>query len=302
LEVADSLDAFIDGATTTEYRAGNTVFPVVVRGVELERGSLVAMLGLGIYSKTNEKNVPLDQIANFYGLGEVNQIHRYNQERTITVSAKHQSLTATDMLERLLPILNGIDFPPGHYWELGGELERSADAQAKLAFWFAPCFLLIIALLIWQFNSFRRAGIILITIPLILIGAVVGMLVMRADFGFMVILGLLSLAGVIINNGIVLIDKIEANRSEGIDDYNAVVMAGISRLRPIVMSVTTTVLGLLPLIISRDPLFYGLASVMAWGLAIGTIFTLILVPALYTLFMRVRIPPRNETRMAATQA
>jgi multidrug efflux pump subunit AcrB len=301
-EVADSLDAFIDGSTTTEYRAGDVVFPVVVRGVEQERKNLISVPGLGVYSSTGHNNVPLSQIANLYGMGEVNQIHRYNQERTITVSAKHQNVPAGEMYARLLPILNEMDFPPGHYWELGGELEDSAEAQAKLIYWFPACFLLIIALLIWQFNSFRRAGIILITIPLILIGAVIGMLVMRADFGFMVILGLLSLAGVIINNGIVLIDKIEVNRSEGKNDYDAVVSGAISRLRPIFMSVTTTVLGLLPLILSRDPLFYGLASVMAWGLAVGTVFTLILVPTLYTLFMRVQIPGRTAAPLAAETA
>ena len=301
-EVADSLDAFIDGATTTEYRAGDTVFPVVIRGVERERENVVAIPGLGVYSQNTQNNVPLSQIANLYGLGEVNQIHRYNQERTIKVSAKHQTLPAGELVARLMPTLEEMEFPPGHYWEMGGELEKSAEAQEKLRQWFPPCFMLIIALLIWQFNSFRRAGIILITIPLILIGAVVGMLVMRADFGFMVILGLLSLAGVIINNGIVLIDKIETNRSQGDNDYDAVVSAAISRLRPILMSVTTTVLGLLPLIISQDPLFYGLASVMAWGLAVGTVFTLILVPTLYTLFMGVQIPGKTTAPVAAATA
>ena len=149
---------------------------------------------------------------------------------------------------------------------------------------------LIIGLLIGQFNSFRRAGIILITIPLIFIGAVAGMLIMRADFGFMVILGFLSLAGTIVNNGIILIDKIEVNRAEGTHDYDAIVSAAISRLRPILMSVCTTVLGLMPLIVFQDPLFYGLACVMAWGLAIGTLFTLIVVPVLYSLFFRVEKP------------
>ena len=292
-EVADSLDAFIDGSATTEYRAGDTVFPLVVRGVEQERENLVSVPGLGVYSRTSQNNVPLSQIADLYGMGEVNQIHRYNQQRTITVSAKHQTLPAGEVYAQLLPVLDEMDFPPGHYWQLGGELEDSADAQSKLAAWFPPCFLLIIALLIWQFNSFRRAAIIIITIPLILIGAVVGMLVMRADFGFMVILGLLSLAGTIINNGIVLIDRIETNREGNSDDYEAVVTAGISRLRPILMSMTTTVLGLLPLILSQDPLFYGLACVMAWGLAIGTVFTLLVVPTLYTLFFRVAIPSRG---------
>ncbi len=297
-EVSDSLDAFIDGSTTTEYRAGDTVIPVVVRGIKSERENLVSVPGLGVYSNSSQNNVPLSQIASLYGRGEVNQIHRYNQERTITVSARHQILPAGEMLQRLQPTLDGLEFPPGHSWEIGGELEDSVDAQTKLMAWFPPCFLLIVALLIWQFNSFRRAGIILITIPLILIGAVVGLLVMRADFGFMVILGLLSLAGTIINNGIVLIDRIETNRSEGTHDYEAVVSAAVSRFRPIMMSMTTTVLGLLPLIISHDPLFYGLASVMAWGLAIGTVFTLVVVPTLYTLFFRISIPARPRISAA----
>ncbi len=297
-EVTDSLDAFIDGSATTEYRAGETVFPVVIRGVESERENLISVPSLGVYSSSSQDNVPLIQIANVYGVGEVNQIHRYNQERTITVSAKHQTLPAMELLAQLRPTLEELNFPPGHYWEVGGELEDSRDAQRHLAFWFPPCFMLIIGLLIWQFNSFRRAGIILITIPLILIGAIVGLIVMRADFGFMVILGLLSLAGTIINNGIVLIDKIETNRAEGSSDYDAVVSAGVSRLRPILMSVSTTVLGLLPLIVSLDPLFYGLASVMAWGLAIGTVFTLVVVPTLYTLFFRVRIPSARMTEGA----
>ncbi len=294
-EVADSLDAFIDGSSITDFRAGDTVVPVVARGVEKERSDLAYIPGLGVYSQTNRNNVPLSQITRIYGMGEINQIHRYNQERTITVSAKHQILGANALLEGLRPTLDGLDLPPGHRWTMGGELEDSAEAQQNLLAWFPACFLLIIALLVWQFNSFRRAGIILITIPLIIIGAVVGMLVMRADFGFMVILGLLSLMGTIINNGIVLIDKIESNRAEGMGDYEAVVSAAVSRFRPILMSMTTTVLGLLPLIVSRDPLFYGLASVMAWGLAIGTFFTLGLVPVLYTLFFRVRIPDPTET-------
>jgi len=291
-EVADSLDAFIVGSTITDFRAGETVVPVVVRGLEKERTDLSFLSGLGVYSKSNRNNVPLSQIADIHAVGEVNQIHRHNQERTVTIAAKHSTMPATELFLALKPTLEGLELPAGHWWEIGGELEDSADAQKLLFAWFPPCFLLIIALLVWQFNSFRRAGIILFTIPLIMIGAVVGLIVMRADFGFMVILGLLSLMGTIINNGIVLIDKIEVNRSEGQTDYDAVIGAAISRFRPILMSMTTTVLGLLPLILSRDPLFYGLASVMAWGLAIGTVFTLGVVPLLYTLFFKVPIPRR----------
>ena len=148
-------------------------------------------------------------------------------------------------------------------------------------------------LLIWQFNSFRRAAIILLTMPLVLVGAVVGLAVMGADFGFMVLLGLLALAGSIVNNGIVMIDKIEENIGEGQEPYDAIVNSAISRFRPILLSVSTTMLGFLPLIINNDPLFYGMACVMFFGLGIGSVFTLNYVPALYALFFKVKAPGKE---------
>ncbi|MDH4010291.1 MAG: efflux RND transporter permease subunit, partial [Desulfobacterales bacterium] len=101
---------------------------------------------------------------------------------------------------------------------------------------------------------------------------------------------LLSLAGVIINNGIVLIDKIDSERAAGREPYDAVVMAAVSRFRPIVMTTITTILGVMPLIISRDPLFYSLAIILGFGLAAGTVLTLAVAPVIYTLFFRVRVP------------
>jgi multidrug efflux pump subunit AcrB len=155
-----------------------------------------------------------------------------------------------------------------------------------------PCFGGIIFLLVWQFNSIRRAAIIILTMPLVIVGSVVGLLAMQADFGFMVILGLLALAGSIVNNGIVMIDKIEENRRDGQTPYDAVINSAVSRFRPILLSVSTTMLGFSPLIINHDPLFYGMASVMFFGLGIGSLFTLNYVPALYSVFFRVKVPDR----------
>jgi multidrug efflux pump subunit AcrB len=153
-----------------------------------------------------------------------------------------------------------------------------------------PCFGGIVFLLVWQFNSIRRAGIIILTMPLVIVGSVVGLLTMQADFGFMVILGLLALAGSIVNNGIVMIDKIEENRRDGQTPYDAVINSAVSRFRPILLSVSTTMLGFSPLIINNDPLFYGMACIMFFGLGIGSLFTLNYVPALYSIFFRVKIP------------
>ncbi len=286
--VANSLDFFIDGDTTTNFYHGNVEIPIVGRGVKIERDSPESLRTLGIRTASGD-SVPMNQVADVYILGELNRIMRFNQERTITVSAKNQVLKASEIFAALKPTLDGMKFPRNHYWEVGGELEDSARAQRNLAKWLFPCFGGIVFLLVWQFNSIRRAAIIILTMPLVLVGAVVGLLVMQADFGFMVILGLLALAGSIVNNGIVMIDKIEENRREGQAPYDAVVNSAVSRFRPILLSVSTTMLGFSPLIINRDPLFYGMACVMFFGLGIGSAFTLNYVPALYSIFFRVRI-------------
>ena len=145
-------------------------------------------------------------------------------------------------------------------------------------------------LLVGQFNSFRRPLIIILTIPLSFIGAVWGLFISGSELGFMVSLGLYSLAGIIINNGIVLIDRIDIERNSGKETYEAIVSACVARLRPISMSTITTILGLLTLIIPHDPLFYGLSNAIAYGLAVGTVLTLAVVPALYAIFFRAKKP------------
>jgi len=288
-DVADTLEFFVDGSTATDYHQGNVDIPIVGRGVMAERESPDSLRTLGIRSATGG-SVPLNQVADVYTVGELDRIMRYNQQRTITVSAKNQVLKATEIFAGVKPTLDGMNFPKNHFWEVGGELEDAARAMKNLVKWMLPCFGGIIFLLVWQFNSIRRAAIIIMTMPLVIVGSVVGLLVMQADFGFMVILGLLALAGSIVNNGIVMIDKIEENRRDGQAPYDAIVNSAVSRFRPILLSVSTTMLGFSPLIINHDPLFYGMACIMFFGLGIGSLFTLNYVPALYSVFFRVKIP------------
>ena len=292
-DVAESLDIFFDGGAITDFHQDNVEVPIIGRGIKSERETLSNLDTINIYSPSKGIYVPLNQIADIDAKGELNRIVRYNQERTITVSAKNQVLKAAELFDRLKPTLDQMEFPKNHHWEIGGELEDSAEAQHHLAKWLPICLGAIMMLLVWQFNSFRRAAIIMFTMPLVLVGAVVGLLTMHADFGFMVILGLLALAGSIVNNGIVMIDKIEENRRNGQTPYDAVVNSAVSRFRPILLSVSTTMLGFTPLIINRDPLFYGMACVMFFGLGIGSMFTLNYVPALYTLFFRIKAPVKK---------
>ncbi len=300
-EVAIALNAFLTGSSITDYREGDTVIPVVLRGNEDERADIYNIRNINVFSASTGKSVPLDQIADFNGQWEFSRIKRRDQERAITVSAKHQFLKAGQLIEQLQPALDTLDLPPGTWWEMGGEIENSEKAQAYLFKYMPVCFAAIIVLLVWQFNSFRRMAIIMMTIPLTFMGVAVGLLLMQATFGFMVILGLLSLAGIIINNGIVLIDRIDIEIAEGKTPYDAIIGAAVARFRPILMTTLTTILGLLPLIISKDPLFYGMACAIAFGLAVGTVLTLVIVPIFYSLLFRVTPPPSGPEQAVAEE-
>ncbi len=292
-DVAKALKDFMDGTMLTGYREGDTIIPIVTLGTDEERARISNLSEITVFSASTGNSVSLGQVAEFVGLGQYSRIKRRNQIRTITVQAKHPELKAAQIHERMQPILHQLEstLPAGYFIELGGELEGSSWAQKHLATWMPMAFALIFALIVWQFNSIRRAAVIMLTIPLIIVGATIGLLAMNAVFGFMTILGFLALAGIIINNGIVMIDRIEEQRQAGTDPFEAVIYSALSRLRPILLSVFTTVLGLLPLIVYRDILFYGMASMMAFALLVGTVLTLFVVPILYTAFLQIR-PPR----------
>jgi multidrug efflux pump len=284
-DIASSLNAFVSGGAITDYREGDAVIPIVLRGTQEERDQLASLFGINVYSGATGASVPLSQIADIRGVWEPYRIDRRNLQRTVTVSAKHLRLKARQLANEVMPAVQTLDLPAGYHWEMGGELESAEQAQERLFANFPLAGFLIVLLLVWQFNSFRRAGIILLTIPMAFVGAIVGLLVTGAPFGFMSLLGLLSLAGIITNNGIIMIDSIETNRRAGAGIYDAIVSAALSRFRPILMTTITTIPGLLPLIVWKDPLFYSMAIVISFGAAVGTILTLGVVPVMYSLLL-----------------
>jgi len=299
-DVARSMTGYFSGRVVSEFREGDDIFPIVARGTDAERTDLGRVETLTVHAQGSEASAPLVQVADLGLRNDFSRIQRENMERTVTVEARNTIMTAEDMVPLIMPALDALraDLAPGHSIELDGVVAESAEGRAALAANVPLCVGAILVLLVAQFNSFRRPAIIVLTIPLVLIGAVVGIYVMGADFGFMPILGLYALAGIIINNAIVLIDRIDIQRRSGTDDAEAIVVASVRRLRPIVMTTVTTILGLMPLIVFRDALFYGMASVMAFGLAIGTVLTLGVVPVLYSLFLTGR--PKTEPQPAAS--
>ncbi|OUR71874.1 hypothetical protein A9Q78_08660 [Methylophaga sp. 41_12_T18] len=287
-KISNSLNSYFSGSVISEFREGDKIIPIVIKGEMAEGNSLTDLLNLNIYSDSYDTWVPLTELIEIKGDWQAGRIKRRDQRRTMTVIAKHEYQSASYVLQQIQPVIDKLNESDQYSLEIAGEIESQGEANEKLFANFPYAFALIVLLLIWQFNSFRKTAVILLTIPLVVVGATLGLIVMDAMFGFMVILGFFSLAGIIINNGIVLIDQIMQEEEKTNDRYQALLEACRSRLRPILITTLTTVLGLVPLILSQDPLFYGMASAMAFGLAVGSMMTLGFVPALYALFYGIK--------------
>ena len=290
-DVATALEAAFAGVVISDYREGDKTIPIVFRGEDSLRFSLSGLQRVQVYAPSSESFVVLGQVATVTGEWRFGRIKRLDQQRTLIVEARNPGLEVPKLLAAMTPTLDALDLPAGYRLEIGGEIADQGEANENL-FGLLPIALAgIVVLLVGQFNSFRKGGVILATIPLILIGGTLGLIVMNAPYGFMVLLGFFSLAGILINNGIVLIDRIEIEEKAGRAPLDAVVTACLARLRPILMTTLTTVLGLVPLILFGGALFYGMASVIAFGLVVATLLTLGFVPALYTILFR--IPTRD---------
>ncbi|ATD01382.1 efflux RND transporter permease subunit [Pseudoalteromonas spongiae] len=289
-EIAQALESYFSGGVITNFRDQDEIIPIVLRAGENERNSLDRLRTLNIYSEKSGRAVPLFQVADFEPINQFSIIHHEDMFRTISIEARNTKLSAEDfkaLVDEQIQLLKH-DLPVNHTIEYDGVIKESKAGQKALSANMPMVLGFIIILLVAQFNSFRKAMVISLTIPLSFIGAVIGLLLMQAPFGFMVTLGLYSLAGIIINNAIVLIDRIAIEQAEGKSEYQAIIDACLTRLRPIAMTTITTMMGLLPLIIGKDPLFYGMACVIAFGLGVGTVLTLGVVPALYAGFYRVK--------------
>ncbi|MGO2132632.1 MAG: efflux RND transporter permease subunit [Halomonas sp.] len=290
-DIARSLSGAIDGYHLSQFREGDKIIPVVMRYADADRTSVERLKSLTVYPLGSPgAGVPLAQVASVELASGFYRIDREDMVRTLTVSGRNHHLTAEDMVAKVSPALDALEkqLPPGHWIEFDGVVKESAEGQAALQANLPLCIGLIFVLLVAQFNSYKRPLLIVATIPLVIVGVAIGLLVARADFGFTVLLGIYSLAGIIINNAIVLIDRIDIERRESPgNDLDAIIRACARRLRPILMSAITTILGFMPLIIGHDPMFYGMAAAMAGGLAVGTIMSLGVVPVLYSYFFAI---------------
>lgn len=282
-EITQLLNTYFSGTAVSIYREGDNLIPIVLRATAHTSESLE-----GLTSATFAKNgalIPLAQIARLKPGFDVARIRRKNQERTITVTARSASLTAGQLLDSIRPALQSLDFSGGYHIDIAGEIQKSAETNQKLVAGFPAALGVMILAIILQFNSFRRTLLTFITIPLILIGIPFGLLATGQPLSFFGTLGIISLSGIIINNAIVLIDQIDIER-EKLDLRSAIVAASGKRLRPILLTSATTVLGLAPMAIAGGALWQPMAVLMMSGLAIASLLTLFFVPAGYFLLFR----------------
>jgi multidrug efflux pump subunit AcrB len=290
-DVAVSLQSMLSGIESTQYREESDTIPVTLRSVAADRQDIGKIETLNVSSQTTGSPVPLKQVADVRVEWEPSEVRRRNRLKTVTVeSGLIPGLTATEVNRQLIPWMEEQQaaWPRGYFHELGGEIETSGEANASIQAELPVAGLIIVLLLVGQFNSLRRPLIIMATIPLGIIGVNFGLLLTGQFFGFMTLLGIVSLAGVVINNAIVLIDRIRIEIEEnGHAPPRAIIEAAQRRLRPILLTTMTTIGGLVPLYMGGGPMWEPMAVAIMFGLLFATALTLGFVPILYSIFFRV---------------
>lgn len=290
-EVAAAIKMATVGIPIGAYKEGDESLPILLRAPEAERSDPDSLLSAWFWSSRLNQPIPLVQVLDrFETVSEEARLQRRNRSLCITVKCNTSGETAATAFKRLEPRLMEAmaSLPEGYRAEWGGEHESSGNANSGLASKIPPVLLLMLLIVVSLFNSIRQPVVIFMTVPLALIGVTVGLLSFNQPFGFMALLGMLSLVGMQIKNAIVLIDEINAQQTLGVDPFNAVVNAGVTRLRPVALAALTTVLGMLPLI--TDAFYAAMAVTIMCGLTFATVLTMVVIPINYALVYRIPNP------------
>lgn len=285
-DVAGALQSVLGGDAVSQFREEDRSLPILWRA-DLATRSKPETLAAILVRNDRGALVPLGAIARIDWLPEPGLIQRRNLVRTISVIARHPDLSADSLAQRVAPTLDQQVLPAGYQVAIGGEIEEANDANRAIYGYLPLAGLMLAGVFVWQFNSLRKLVIITASVPFCFIGVVGAMFLLQGKFDFMASLGLLALAGIIVSNAVLLLERIEEERAEGKPAEEAVVLACLKRLRPILMTKLVCILGLLPLYLFGGALWENLAVTIIGGLAVGTLITLGLVPALYRwLFLR----------------
>jgi multidrug efflux pump subunit AcrB len=306
VEVAQALETGFEGRVVGFYRepgsAGSGVFPletrllpIVARPPLAERSDVDAINSMQIWSPVAGRMIPLSQVVSGVEVDwEDPIIVRRDRFPTVTVHADPTAELPSQLFNRVRQKIEGMPLPPGYALEWGGEFENSRDAQIALARPLPVALVLMVFIVVCLFNSIRVTVLIWLVMPLAIIGVTSGLLLARQPFGFMALLGVLSLGGELIKNQIVVLSKILHEIGEGKDRYQAILDGGTSKMRPVCMVVLTTVLGMIPLL--KDPFFGAMAVCIMFGLTAAAVLSLIVMPVLYAIFFGIHAPAEKPSR------
>jgi multidrug efflux pump subunit AcrB len=274
-------------------------YPVAVQ-VETEkdqRDTYAALANTYVTSPLTRATVPLRQLADLVPAWEETQIVRRNGVRTLTVRADiERDQVASLLLKDLMPQIEKLPLPAGvDRLVFGGEYSQSLENQGPMGLSLLVAVFAIFLILLFQFRRAKTAGLIMLTMPLSLFGAALGLQLVGYPFGFTAFMGLLSLCGIVVRNGIILVDYAqELRRDHGMRVVEAAEAAGKRRMRPIFLTSAAAAVGVVPMIISRSPLWGPLGTVICFGLIFSMILTLFVLPVLYWLFFRGEDDPKNQ--------
>ncbi len=288
--IAGALTGVVTGAPVTQVRDSIYLVNVVARAIDEQRLSLDTLRNLQVLLP-NGRTVPLSQVATFGFTQEFPLVWRRNRVPTLTVQADvGLGQLPETVVSELAPAVEKLraGLPPAYHIDIGGTVEESAQSQASVLAVVPAMLFVMITLLMMQLQRFSLLFMVLAVAPMGLIGVIGALLAFQRPLGFVAILGILSLLGMIARNAVILIEQIEIERREGRNDWDAVVQASMSRFRPIVLTAISTVLGMIPIAVT---IFWGpMALAIMGGLLVATVLTLLFLPALYVAWFRVREP------------
>lgn len=301
-DIASALNGIVGGTTITQVRDGIYLVSVVARAEEGERGSIETLRNLQLPAKSGQ-SIPLAAIASFHY--DLEQPVVWRRSRVPTITVKANILDATQPATMVTELAPGVKefvstLPAGYHVVVAGPVEESAKAQGPIAA-VAPLMLFIMAtILMVQLQNFQRLFLVASVAPLALIGVVMALLPSGAPLGFVAILGVLALIGILIRNSVILVVQIETLREEGRAAWDAVIEATQHRTRPILLTAAAASLGLIP--IAREVFWGPMAYAMMGGIIVGTALTLLFLPALYVAWFRIKEPAASAGRETAEQS
>lgn len=299
-DTAQALKMATDGIRAGEVREGDRLIPIIVRAPEDSRAQPGHLMDQRVYSEAANDYLALSQVLDGFTLNPRDSlIHHRDRQPTLSVQANAVSgVTAADAFSQVRRQIEAVELPPGYSMDWGGEHEAQQMANEALAVRLPISIVAMVLISILLFGSLRQPLVIWLLVPMAVNGAALGLLGTGLPFTFTALLGLLSLSGMLIKNGIVLVEEIDLKRAAGDTITPAIIHASISRVRPVLLAATTTALGMIPLL--WDPFFASMSVTIMAGLMFASILTLVAAPVFYyTLFPGER---RREREAAAMEA